>query len=64
MKENEKEQESNGSSMITYIIIAIIASVFIGIRVYTKYLEKQNQEAIERIMQKNMEDHGTPFLNH
>ena len=47
MKENEKEQESNGSSMITYIIIAIIASVFIGIRVYTKYLEKQNQEAIE-----------------
>ncbi len=64
MKENEKEQESNGSSMITYIIIAIIASVFIGIRVYTKYLEKQNQEAIERIMQKNMEDHGTPFFNH
>lgn len=41
--------------MITYIIIAIIASVFIGIRVYTKYLEKQNQEAIELIMQKNME---------
>ena len=64
MKENEKEQESNGSSMINYIIIAIIASVFIGIRVYTKYLEKQNQEAIERIMQKNMEDHGTPFFNH
>lgn len=64
MKENEKEQESNGSSMITWIIIAIIASVFIGIRVYTKYLEKQNQEAIERIMQKNMEDHGTPFFNH
>lgn len=64
MKENEKEQESNGSSMITYIIIAIIASVFIGIRVYTRYLEKQNQEAIERIMQKNMEDHGTPFFNH
>ena len=64
MKENEKEQESNGSSMITYIIIAIIASVFIGIRVYTKYLEKQNQEAIEQIMQKNMEDHGTPFFNH
>jgi Tfp pilus assembly protein PilE len=64
MKEKEKEQESNGSSMITYIIIAIIASVFIGIRVYTKYLEKQNQEAIERIMQKNMEDHGTPFFNH
>lgn len=64
MKENEKKQESNGSSMITYIIIAIIASVFIGIRVYTKYLEKQNQEAIERIMQKNMEDHGTPFFNH
>jgi len=64
MKENEKEQESNGSSVITYIIIAIIASVFIGIRVYTKYLEKQNQEAIERIMQKNMEDHGTPFFNH
>ena len=64
MKENEKEQESNGSSMITYIIIAIIASVFIGIRMYTKYLEKQNQEAIERIMQKNMEDHGTPFFNH
>ncbi len=64
MKENEKEQESNGSSMITYIIIAIIASVFIGIRVYTKYLEKQNQEVIERIMQKNMEDHGTPFFNH
>ena len=64
MKENEKEQESNGSSMITYIIIAIIASVFIGIRVYTKYLEKQNQEAIERIMQKDMEDHGTPFYNH
>ena len=64
MKENEKEQESNGSSMITYIIIAIIASVFIGIRVYSKYLEKQNQEAIERIMQKNMEDHGTPFFNH
>ena len=64
MKENEKEQESNGSSMITYIIIAIIASLFIGIRVYTKYLEKQNQEAIERIMQKNMEDHGTPFFNH
>lgn len=64
MKEKEKEKESNGSSMITYIIIAIIASVFIGIRVYTKYLEKQNQEAIERIMQKNMEDHGTPFFNH
>ncbi len=61
MKENEKEHESNGSSMITYIIIAIIASVFIGIRVYTKYLEKQNQEAIERIMQKNMEPY---FLNH
>ena len=64
MKENENEHEPNGSSMITYIIIAIIASVLIGIRVYSKYLEKQNQEAIERIMQKNMEDHGTPLFNH
>lgn len=59
----EKENESKGS-VFTFILIAIIVSIFIGIRVYTKYLEKQNQEAIERIMQKNMEDHGTPFFNH
>ncbi len=59
----EKENESKGS-VFTFILIAIIVSIFVGIRVYTKYLEKQNQEAIERIMQKNMEDHGTPFFNH
>jgi len=60
----EKKNESKGSSAFTYILVAIIVSVFVGIRVYTKYLEKQNQAAIERIMQKNMEDHGTPFFNH
>ena len=60
----EKENESKGSSVFTYILIAIIVSIFVGIRVYTKFLEKQNQEAIERIMQKNVEDHGTPFFNH
>lgn len=59
----EKENESKGS-VFTFILIAIIVSIFVGIRVYTKYLEKQNQEAIERIMQKTMEDHGTPFFNH
>ncbi len=60
----EKENESKGSSAFTFILIAIIVSIYVGIRVYTKYLEKQNQAAVERIMQRNMEDHGTPFFNH
>ena len=60
----ENEHEPNGSKVFTYIIIAVIVSAFIGIRVYTKYLEQKNQEAIERIMQRNMEDHGTPFFNY
>ncbi len=59
----EKENESKGL-VFTFILIAIIVSVYAGIRAYTKYLEKQNQAAVERIMQRNMEDHGTPFFNH
>ncbi len=59
----DKQKKSNGENVFTYIIVVIIVSLFIGIRVYTKYLEKQNRDAVERIMQRNMEDHGTPFFN-
>lgn len=50
--------------IIKYVLIAIVAGIFIGIRVYTKHLEKENHAALERIMQKNIEDHGTPFFDH
>lgn len=60
----DKQKESNGANVFTYIVVLIIVSLFIGIRVYTKYLEKQSREAVERIMQRNMEEHGTPFFNH
>lgn len=59
MKQNENE--SKYSKMVTYILVAIIASIFIGIRIYTKHIERQNKEILEKIMQQNIEKHGTPF---
>lgn len=40
MKQNENEYKY--SKIVTYILVAIIASIFIGIRIYTKHIEKQN----------------------
>lgn len=59
MKKNENE--SKYSKIVTYILVAIIASIFIGIRIYSKHIEKQNKEILEKIMQHNIEKHGTPF---
>lgn len=59
MKQNENE--SKYSKIVTYILVAIIASIFIGIRIYSKHIEKQNKEILEKIMQHNIENHGTPF---
>jgi hypothetical protein len=59
MKQNENE--SKYSKMVTYILVAIIVSIFIGIRIYTKYIAKQNKEILEKIMQHNIEKYGTPF---
>lgn len=59
MKQNENE--SKYSKKVTYILVAIIASIFIGIRIYTKHIERQNKEILEKIMQQNIEKHGTPF---
>ena len=42
----EEQKKESGINYVTWIVIAIIACVFIGIRVYTKYLEKQNQQYI------------------
>ena len=61
MKQNENEYKY--SKIVTYILVAIIASIFIGIRIYTKHIEKQNKEILEKIMQHNIETHETPFLN-
>ena len=52
MKE-QKEKNNGGINYGVLIAIAIIASVFIGIRIYTKHLEKQNMEALSRIIEKN-----------
>ena len=59
MKQNENE--SKYSKIVTYILVAIIASIFIGIRIYSKHIEKQKKEILEKIMQHNIEKHGTPF---
>lgn len=59
MKQNENE--SKYSKIVTYILVAIIASIFIGIRIYSKHIEKQNKEILEKIMQHNIEKHRTPF---
>jgi hypothetical protein len=61
MKQNENEYKY--SKIVTYILVAIIASIFIGIRIYTKHIEKQNKEILEKIMQHNIDTHRTPFLN-
>jgi hypothetical protein len=61
MKQNENEYKY--SKIVTYILVAIIASIFIGIRIYTKHIEKQNKEILEKIMQHNIDRHRTPFLN-
>ena len=58
------ENETKKSKVGIYIIIAIIAALAIGIRIYNNYLEKEVQVRMERIMQKNIEDHGTPYFNH
>ena len=47
MKQNENEYKY--SKIVTYILVAIIASIFIGIRIYTKHIEKQNKEILEKI---------------
>lgn len=57
----QNENESKCSKIVTYILVAIIASIFIGIRIYSKHIEKQNKEILEKIMQHNIEKHGTPF---
>lgn len=59
----QNENESKCSKIVTYILVAIIASIFIGIRIYSKHIEKQNKEILEKIMQHNIDTHGTPFLN-
>lgn len=59
-----KENESKKDNIYISILIAIIFSIFVGIRIYTKHMEKQVQESMERIMLKNIEDHGTPYFNH
>ena len=58
------ENETKKSKVGIYIIIAIIAALAIGIRIYNNYLEKEVQVRMERIMQKNIEDHGTPYFNY
>lgn len=63
MVTKQNDNESKYSKIVTYILIAIIASIFIGIRIYTKHLEKQRNELLEKIIQHNIEKHGTPFPN-
>ena len=42
---DEKKEKNDGNfNYLTWIIIAIFASFVIGIRVYTRYLEKQNEK--------------------
>jgi len=44
--DKKKEINEGNFNGLTWIIIAIIASYFIGIRVYTRYLEKQNEKYV------------------
>lgn len=44
--EGQDEKKDKGFNYVTWIIIAILASIFLGIRLYTKYLEQQNQKYI------------------
>lgn len=56
--EEQKEKKEGGINYGVLIGIAIIASIFIGIKIYTKHLEKQNMEALSRIIEENPD-----FLN-
>lgn len=56
--EEQKEKKESGINYGVLIAIAIIASIFIGIKIYTKHLEKQNMEALSRIIEENPD-----FLN-
>lgn len=56
--EEQKEKKEGGINYGVLIAIAITASIFIGIKIYTKHLEKQNMEALTRIMEENPD-----FLN-
>ena len=49
--EEQNQKKDNGFNSTIWIIIIIIACISIGIRLYTKHLEKQNMESIERILE-------------
>ena len=46
MEEQKKEKKSY--QYVTWVIIGILFCVFIGMRVYTKYLQKQNMEILSK----------------
>ena len=49
----EEQKKDGGTNYVTWIVVAIIACIFIGIRVYTKYLNQKNMETLSRIIEKN-----------
>ncbi len=49
----EEQKKDKGTNYATWIVVAIIACIFIGIRVYTKYLNQKNMETLSRIIEKN-----------
>lgn len=49
----EQNEKKNGNINYGVIAIAIIASIFIVIKICTKYMEKKTSEEIERILEKN-----------
>ena len=49
----EEQKKDGGTNYVTWIVVAIIACIFIGIRVYTKYLNQKNIETLSRIIEKN-----------
>ena len=46
--EEQSNEKKNSYKYVSLIIVAILACVFIGVRVYTRYLEKQNMELITK----------------
>ena len=49
----EHNEKMNGFNYVKWIVIAIVAFIFIGIKVYTKYLERQTRETLNQIIEKN-----------
>lgn len=59
--EPNTEKETNWGLIIA---IVFLLSIVIGIRIYNYVLERQIATGLEKIMQKNIENHDTPFFEH